>query len=231
LTSPYYEDILRQTVEAVYRAALLEFERLRRLGPEFASPNKEMTASEAKLHLRFVRYLQAHAMREEGKTLAEIGRLFGVSRQRVNQLLSPPAEMKKPGRPKRRAVATNSPPLPETLMMPAAYRYRLQVRDKFTYLDDAFEIGFLVNALLDSSRQVGVPFVKNRFVGPVSLSDISITLSTIDPAAVERVWYSSEPNGIRYAQAGERAEKRAAESSGADAGSATDDAKSGSLSV
>jgi hypothetical protein len=116
-------------------------------------------------------------------------------------------------------------------MMPAAYRYRLQVRDQFTYLDDAFEIGFLVNALLDSSRQVGAPFVKNRFAGPVSLSDISITLSTIEPAAVERVWYSSEPNGTRYTQAGERGEKRAAESSGADAGSATDDAKSGSLSV
>lgn len=92
-----------------------------------------MTASEAKLHLRLVRYLQAHAMREEGKTLAEIGQLFGVSRQRVNQLLSLPADFKKPGRPKRRGMATNSPTLPETLMTPTAYRYRLKVRDKFTY--------------------------------------------------------------------------------------------------
>ena len=121
--------------------------------------------------------------------------LFGVSRQRVNQLLSLPAEFKKPGRPKRRGVATNSPTLPDTLMRPAAYRYRLQVRDKFTYLDDAFEIGFLVNALLDSSGRGDGSFVKDRFAGPVSLSDISITLSTIEPAAVERVWYSSQTNG------------------------------------
>jgi hypothetical protein len=195
LTFPNYDDVLRQTVEAVYRAALLEFERLQRLGPEFASPNKKMTASEAKLHLRLVRYFQAHAMREEGKTLAEIGLLFGVSRQRVNQLLSLPAEFKKPGRPKRRGVAKNSPTLPETLMTPTAYRYRLQVRDKFTYLDDAFEIGLLVNALLDSSSEEGGSFVKDRLAGPVSLSDISITLSTIEPAAVERVWYSSQTNG------------------------------------
>jgi hypothetical protein len=195
LTFPYYDDVLRQTVDAVYRAALLEFERLRRLGPEFASPSKEITASEAKLHLRLVRYFQAHAMREEGKTLAEIGRLFGVSRQRVNQLLSLPAEFKKAGRPKRRGAATNSPTLPETPVTSRPYRYRLQVRDKFTYLDDAFEIGFLVNALLDSSGQGGGSFVKDRFAGPVSLSDISITLSTIEPAAVERVWYSSQTNG------------------------------------
>ena len=195
MTFPSYDDVLRQTVEAVYKAALLEFERLRRLGPEFASPNQEMTTSEAKLHLRLARYLQAHAMREEGKTLAEIGQLFGVSRQRVNQLLSLPAEFKKPGRPKRGREATTSPPLPETLMTPTAYRYRLQVGDKFTYLDDAFEIGFLVNALLDSSREEGGSSIKDRFAGPVTLSDISITLSTIEPAAVERVWYSSQTNG------------------------------------
>ena len=77
----------------------------------------------------------------------------------------------------------------------APYRYRIQVRDRFTYLNDVFEIGLLVNALLQGSKQLGgwLSRDSNPFPGPVSLSDVSITLVGIEPIAVERTWYSSEP--------------------------------------
>jgi hypothetical protein len=167
-----------------------------RLGPDFISQDKQMTAYEAQVHLRLVRYLQVTALRGEGKTLAEIGLLFGVSRQRVNQLLKPPGG--RPGRPRRAGPATHSQEERETVLAPPAYRYRLQVRDKFTYLGDAFEIGFLVNSLLHGPKPPGNSLANdsNPMVGSVNLSDISITLEAIKPTAVERVWYSPESMSV-----------------------------------
>jgi hypothetical protein len=189
LSSPHSKDVLRQTVEAVYGAALAEVERLKPPAPAY--PSKEMTAYEAKFHLRRVRYLRATAMREEGKTLAAIGLLLGVSRQRVNQLLKPPAEYKRPGRPRRGAVRDLQRER-EALMTHAAFRYCLQVRNKFTYVNDPFEIGLLVNSLLRGAKQFDSSMAKdwNPFGEPVALSDISITLAAVDPAAPERAWYS-----------------------------------------
>ena len=141
----------------------------------------------------FENVLRQTALRREGKTLAKIGLLFGVSRQRVNQLLKPPAENKRAGRPRRDRTPSHSPEEQETELKRAAHHYRVQVRDKFTYLNDGFEIDFLVNSLLDDSKRRSglVGNDADPLAQSVSLSEISITLEAIDARAMEHVWYLS----------------------------------------
>ena len=122
-------------------------------------------------------------------------------------------------------------------MTPTAYRYRLQVCDKFTYLDDAFEIGLLVNALLDSSRQGGGSFVKDRFAGPVSLEvdrqDINLRGKVNDEAEVLKRAFSfaelaAMESRMRAARNGKVIEAPAAPATDPDSGNQAEPSSSGS---